>query len=178
VRLLAPRMRLDLGGIAKGYALDQALDVLAAAGVGRALVDGGGDVAASGAPRASDGWRVALWGGVGAPDRREAVALERAALATSGDAFQALEIGSERRSHVLDPRTGEAQAGRASASVWARDGATADALATALCVLEPAEGLALAARFGAEARVERGGPAGIETVETPGFRTLVRRIDP
>ena len=60
VTLARTAMRLDLGGIAKGYALDEALAVLAAHGLPRALVDGGGDVAVGDPPPGRRGWRVAL----------------------------------------------------------------------------------------------------------------------
>lgn len=136
-------MRLDLGGIAKGYALDQALAVLAARGVGRALVDGGGDVAASGPPPGRAGWRVVV-AALGRPGS-DAPVLELAhrALATSGDRYRRLEIDGVTYSHLIDPRTGLGLTEPAAASVVSRSGMAADALASALCVMGPEAGLAL-----------------------------------
>jgi thiamine biosynthesis lipoprotein len=150
-RLLAPHMRLDVGAIGKGYALDEALELLRARGVERALVEGGGDVAVSAPPPGRFGWRIALEAMPGAPSATIEVA--DAAVATSGDAFQALELGAERYSHIVDPRTGRALARRIGATVVARSGALADALATAVCVLGPREGPRFAETFGASVRV-------------------------
>lgn len=177
VELERPGMKLDFGGIAKGYALDAALDVLAEHEIERALVDGGGDVAVRRAPPGERGWRVEIRP-LGDEAASVALVLENAAVATSGDAFQALVVDGVRYSHIVDPRTGRALSTRASASVVARDGALSDALATATCVLGPEAGLALCERRGAEARVtlerstEGEGPR-CESRETPGFRALI-----
>jgi thiamine biosynthesis lipoprotein len=142
VRLHAAGMRLDLGGIAKGYALDEALAALAAHGVERALVDGGGDVAAGAPPPGERGWRVAIAGLDSADFRADragtGILLAHAALATSGDLERSFELGGTRFSHILDPRTGMPLVERRLASVIAPDGTTADAWATALSVLGPA----------------------------------------
>lgn len=133
-------MKLDLGGIAKGYALDQALEALAQHGVESALVDDGGGVAVSGAPPGTSGWRIRV-----DPFENGSAAVEielaHASIATSGDASRALEFEGRRYSHVVDPRTALALTSRVAASVVAADGTTADALATALCVLGPSAGL-------------------------------------
>ncbi len=129
-------MRLDLGGIAKGDALDQALAVLREQGIERALVDGGGDVAASAPPPGESGWIVALAELDGSAPR-VALRLAHAALATSGDTERYVEIGGRRFSHIVDPRTGLGLERRTLASAIARDGATADALATAVSVVGP-----------------------------------------
>lgn len=167
-RLHASRMRLDLGGIAKGYALDEALALLERAGFERAMVVGGGDVVAGRAPPAQRGWRVVI-----APfdDERERVELrlEHCAVSTSGDAFQVLELDGRRWSHIIDPRSGWALATRTSASVVAPYATLSDALATALCVLGP-QGLAKLQHFdGVEARVVRELEHGLERTATPGF---------
>ncbi|MBL8802365.1 MAG: FAD:protein FMN transferase [Planctomycetes bacterium] len=170
-RLLAPRMRLDLGGIAKGYALDQALALLQREGFERAMVVGGGDVVAGRGPPSQPGWRVVI-----APfdDERERVELhlEHSAVSTSGDAFQVLELDGKRWSHIVDPRSGWALATRTSASVIAPYATLSDALATALCVLGP-EGLAKLRHFdGVEARVVRELEHGFERTATPGFASV------
>ena len=136
-------MRLDLGGIAKGYAADEALRVLCTRGIDRALVDAGGDVVIGDPPPGRIGWRIGIapLEVDGAPSRY--LTLAQSAIATSGDAFQFVEIGGQRYSHIVDPRTGFGLNHRQSVTVRARDGITADSLATAVSVLGPEEGLQL-----------------------------------
>lgn len=123
VALARPGMRLDLGGIAKGYATQRAIAVLAEAGVPSALVQMGGDIACGAPPPGRDGWEIDVAG------RR--VPVRDASVATSGDAEQHVEIGGVRYSHVVDPRTGLGAVGTRSITVTCADGAYADALATA-----------------------------------------------
>jgi FAD:protein FMN transferase len=153
VELRAGDMGLDLGGIAKGYALDEALVVLARHGVTRALVDGGGDLAAGQPPPGQAGWRVAL--AVGAEDDQGShLWLANGACATSGDAFRFVELGGKRYSHLVDPRSGMGLTHRRAATVLAPSGMEADAWASALCVLDPGPGLALVELLpGVEARI-------------------------
>ncbi len=138
-------MLIDLGGIAKGYILDEALAELARAGVARAMIEAGGDLVVSAPPPGAEGWAIAIHG---APSEMAARArrLSHAAVATSGDTEQYLEVDGVRYSHVVDPRTGRALTTRRMATVIAHDGMTADSYATALTVLETEEGLALAER--------------------------------
>ncbi|MEO6709387.1 MAG: FAD:protein FMN transferase, partial [Planctomycetota bacterium] len=136
VRLVRLGVRLDLGGVAKGYALDEMLSVLAEHGVRAALVDGGGDVAVSDAPPGAAGWRVELSAVTQdqAPARRTLI-LSHAAVATSGDLYRSVQIGGLRYSHIVDPATALGLTTQCGASVVASDGMTADALATAATVL-------------------------------------------
>jgi len=133
-RLLVEGMRLDLGAIAKGYALDEALAVLEGHGLPRVLIDGGGDVLAGDPPPNAPGWVVAVTP-FGTDGPSWPIELNRTAVATSGDASQFVVIDGERYSHLVDPRTGWALKGSRAATVIARDGATADALASAVCVM-------------------------------------------
>jgi thiamine biosynthesis lipoprotein len=144
VRLTVPGMRLDLGGIAKGYILQQALQTLAAHGVTRALIEGGGDIAAGEPPPGREGWRVEA-DGADATFQERAARLRRQSLATSGPTAQFVEIDGVRYSHVVDPRTGLGLTNSVVAQVIADDGATA--LATALTVFGQAGAPALLARF-------------------------------
>ncbi len=143
VRLAKPGMLLDLGGIAKGFAAAEALAVLEGFGIRSALVAGGGDIVVSEAPPGAAGWRIAIapLNRNGTPPPR--LLLRNAAVSTSGDAEQAVEIGGVRYSHIIDPRTGRAVVGRSSVTVVAPAGALADALATAASVLGPRRGLRL-----------------------------------
>lgn len=142
--LLAPDMRLDLGGIAKGFALDEALRVLRARGIEAALVDGGGDVAVGAPPPGRAGWRVEL-DPLADPSGARGLRLElaHAAVATSGDAYRSVEIDGRRFSHIVDPATGLGLERRIVAAVVAPLGMRADALATAACVLGTDAALAL-----------------------------------
>ena len=140
-RLLVPDMKLDLGGIAKGYAVDEAMKVLRAHGIRHALVGAAGDIAVSESPPGKTGWQIEI----GAPSKP--VSLSNAAVSTSGDIFQHLEVNGVRYSHIVDPRTGIGITHQLLVSVIAPDSMTADALATAISVLGPEKGTALAKRF-------------------------------
>lgn len=156
VTLHADAMRLDFGAIGEGHAADAALRVLAEHGIPRALVDAGGDVAVGDAPPGEDGWLVALQHAAAEESAPQAIRVARCGVCTSGDLFRFVEIEGRRYSHVIDPRTGLGVTSRGAVTVVARDAATADALATAACVLEPAEALAAVARVeGASAYLTR-----------------------
>jgi thiamine biosynthesis lipoprotein len=139
VRLGAPRMRLDLGGIAKGYILGLALTTLRAHGVGAALIEAGGDVVVGDPPPDRPGWLIEIAGAEGIH--------ANVAVSTSGTGEQYVEIGGVRYAHVVDPRTGLGVTTRRTVTVVASDAATADALATALVVLGADDGAEILARF-------------------------------
>ncbi len=135
VRLTQAGILIDLGGIAKGYAADAALEVLRGLGLSRALVAAGGDVATLDPPPGSAGWKVAI-GNLKEPGAKaEAyLSLSHAAVSTSGDAEQFVTIDGKRYSHIVDPKTGVGLLGRRSVSILAARGTLADGLATAVCV--------------------------------------------
>lgn len=143
-KLVVPDMRLDLGAIAKGYAIDAAVKVLRERGIASCLVAGGGDMMAGDAPPGQAGWKVELapLDAPGAP-AAEVVVLKNSALATSGDVFQHVEIEGTRYSHIVNPRTGVGLTDHSLVAVLALDCATADSLATAVSVLGPERGLKL-----------------------------------
>lgn len=137
-------MRLDLGGIAKGYAGDEALKALRQHGVGSALIDAGGDIVVGDPPPGTTGWRI----GIAPLEKRDAppsrfVTLKNCGVATSGDAWQFVEIDGKRYSHIIDPKTGYGLTERSSVTVIAPDGISADALASAVSVLGVERGLKL-----------------------------------
>jgi FAD:protein FMN transferase len=140
VQLLKPGMQLDLGGIAKGYAADEALMVLAKHGLDRALVAAGGDIAVSAPPPDAEGWKIAIATLPGEKDPGRLI-LHHAAVSTSGDAEQYVEIDGKRYSHLVDPRTGIGLVGRMSATVVAKKGIDADSLTKVVAVLGPEKGL-------------------------------------
>lgn len=162
VELDVPNMRLDLGAIAKGYAVDEALKVLKEHGIRSALVGGSGDMAASDPPPARKGWRIEV-APLDAPDAPPTryVLLSNRAIATSGDSFQRLEIEGRRYSHIVDPRTGLGLTDHSLVTVIAPDCVTADSLATTVSVLGPDRGIRL---------VEQTRQAAVHLVRKPGDR--------
>ena len=156
VHLLVPGMRLDLGGIAKGYGCDEAQKALKQHSVTRALVEAGGDIVASGPPPGERGWRIVL-ANAAPRDPRAHAALTNEAISSSGDTEQFVTFAGRRYSHIVDARTGMGLTSRIAVTVWARDGMTSDSLSTAVSVLGPERGPRVAARW-------------------PGVRVFVRRV--
>ncbi|MFZ5815135.1 MAG: FAD:protein FMN transferase [Bacillota bacterium] len=159
---------LDLGGLHKGLAVDQAAAALRAHGVTRGLVDAGGNMLALGLRADGSPWRIGIQH-PRRPDRVLAVIpLSDQAIATSGDYQQFFEQGGKRYHHVLDPRTGEPASGVLSVTVLAPTAVEADLLSTALFVLGPERGMELVSRSpGVEALWVTGA---LELVATPGLR--------
>lgn len=140
IELTKAGMRLDLGGIAQGYAADRCLKILRQNGISRVLADAGGDIALGDAPPGESGWAVEI------PDNSEGLAssqalikrtlrLSNCGITTSGAAFRYLDVGGKRYSHIVDPRTGWGLTHRVLATVQAPNATTADAWATAISVL-------------------------------------------
>lgn len=143
-RLMKSGMILDLGGIAKGYAADEALKVLARHGITRALVAAGGDIAVGAPPPGEPGWRIGI-APLESPEEPPTrfLLLHDVGVSTAGDAEQHVEIGGRRYSHIIDPRTGRALEGRSSVTVVAPNATSSDSLATAFSVMAPECALAL-----------------------------------
>ncbi|MFD1295099.1 FAD:protein FMN transferase [Lysobacter gummosus] len=164
VRIDRPGIGLDVGGIAKGYAADEALAAVTGQGVTRALVALGGDIAVSDAPPDAPGWRVSIapLAPAQAPLRATAqttLYLRHAAVSTAGDAEQWFEVDGRRYSHLIDPRSGWPMQGRSATTVIARRGIDADGLDTAAALLGPIEGARLVESVpGAAMRMERDDP--------------------
>jgi len=136
VKLAKAKMRLDLGGIGKGFAADAALDVLKNHKLPQALIAASGDITVGDAPPGRDAWEVEIAPITkGQPDRK--LKLVNASVSTSGDLFQHVEIDGVRYSHVLDPKTGLGLTGRRSATVIAPKGWQADAYTKVASVMPP-----------------------------------------
>ncbi|HYV34693.1 MAG TPA: FAD:protein FMN transferase [Gemmataceae bacterium] len=142
VRLTTKGILLDLGGIAKGYAAQAALEILRRHGIQRALVAAGGDIVVGDAPPEAKGWRVGI-APLEDPNAKPSryLSLVNASVSTSGDTEQYVVINGKRYSHIVDPKTGLGLTERMSCTVIAKDGNMADGMATALCVLGPKKGL-------------------------------------
>ncbi len=153
VRLGVPEMRLDLGGIAKGYTADEMLRILYSWGFRSALVDAGGDIVVGEGPIDAANWvvdarTVDADGGLSWQNLH----IANTAVATSGDRNRYLVANGIRYSHLLDPHTGFGLTQRRHVTVVAPSGVEADALASAISVMGT-EGLVLADRAGYGARM-------------------------
>ena len=172
VKLKAPDMRLDLGGIAKGYAVNEALKSLGRLGIVSALVAGGGDIGVGSPPPHSAGWRIELppLDASNAPPARFVV-LSHAGISTSGDLFQRLEINGVRYSHIVDPRTGVGLTDHSLVTVIAVNDFIADGLTKVMSVLNPEAALSFIAETpDAAVRIVRQPGDKIEVYESEKFR--------
>jgi thiamine biosynthesis lipoprotein len=171
VQLAKAGMQLDLGGIAKGYAADQALAVLKKHGLSQALVVAGGEVVVGSPPPDAGAWVVgiaSLENPLSKP--RCTLLLHDAAVSTSGDTEQYVEIGGKRYSHIVDPHTGLGLVGRSSVTVVAPDGLTADSLTKVVAVLGPEKGFPIVEETpGAAGFMVRKTDRGEETFVSPRF---------
>jgi thiamine biosynthesis lipoprotein len=151
IALAEQGMKLDLGGIAKGFAAEEMVKVLRESGCPRCLVAAGGDIFAGDAPDDADGWSISI-APLGPGDKPPTLIIANASVSTSGDAEQHVEIAGKRYAHIVDPKTGLGLVGQFSITVLAKSGATADALATAAAVLGPECGVKLVESLGGQAR--------------------------
>jgi thiamine biosynthesis lipoprotein len=171
VRLAKHGMKLDLGGIAKGYASQAAVNVLRRLGHPRCLVAGAGDIVTGDPPIDRDAWTVAVApldpaGKI--PERY--LSVSNVAVSTAGDTERFVEIEGKRYSHIVDPKTGLGVVNRSSVTVVAPDGALADALDTAAYALGPKRGLPLIeSTKGAAALILRDSPKGLIRHESQRF---------
>lgn len=156
--LTKPQMRLDLGGIAAGYAADEALAVLARHGIRRVLIDASGDLLAGDPPPGELGWKIGIAPLADTAEPSRYVWLARHAISTSGDAFQFVEIEGVRYSHIVDPQTGLGLTTSLAVVVVAPDCITADSVATAVSVLGMERGLEFVERRPAVAALFVEGP--------------------
>jgi thiamine biosynthesis lipoprotein len=146
VALAHPGMMLDLGGIGKGYALDQLARLLLQRRIARALLSfGQSSIQALGTPPDAEGWRLLLQ----RPDGRAVgvITLHDQALSVSSSLGQIFEINGQRYGHVIDPRTGAPLQRDLLACVVAPNAAQAEALSKALLILGERDGIALLQHF-------------------------------
>jgi len=148
-------MSIDMGGVAKGYATDRAIYILRNNGMQNAIVDSGGDMYCLGTRNSANRWTV----GIQHPRDRGRILykidLKDEGIDTSGDYEKYFMIGGKRYSHIIDPRTGYPIGDDVtSATIIAKDSETADAYATALCVL---------------------GKAGMDIIDKKGLKSIIVR---
>jgi thiamine biosynthesis lipoprotein len=143
VFLEEPGMQISLGGIAKGYAVDRAVEVLRESGIKGGIVCGGGDLVAFGKREDGGAWKVGVRNPRDPGKNICVIPVSDLAVATSGDYERYRMAGGRRYHHIIDPRTGYPSRGCMSVTVVAENALDADALATAVFVLGPREGRAL-----------------------------------
>jgi len=143
-----PRTQVDLGGIAKGYAIDEAARLLREHGYTQFFIDAGGDNYVGGRNCQGRLWRIGIRDPLDRSRIIDVVELQDAAVATSGDYAQFFEINGKHWSHIINPITGYPQERIVSASVIAPDATSADALATASTILDPQQSQALVDSLG------------------------------
>jgi len=147
VQLTRAGLRLDLGGIAKGYTADAVLALLAAMGIEQALIDAGGDITVGAAPPGEQAWKV-LVPPLDSLSEPLTLRLSHSAVATSGDLYQFLEKDGKRYSHLINPKTGEALTESRQVTVVTSNGTQADWLASAFSVMDSAAAWHLADSLG------------------------------
>ncbi len=144
LRFTSSNVRIDLGGIAKGYGVDRVAAALSNAGVTNALIDLSGNMVALGDAVGHPGWAVGIRDPAGNVPWLARLELHNEAVATSGDYEQFVDADGKRYGHILDPRTGWSASGLSSVTVVCDRATVADAWATALFVMGPEEARRLA----------------------------------
>jgi FAD:protein FMN transferase len=142
VRFDQPGVRIDLGGFAKGHAVDNSAALLRQHGVEHAIVSAGGDSRIVGDRRGRP-WTVAIRDPRRAGKVVAVLPLEDTAVSTSGDYERFFDVGGERYHHLIDPATGRSPSGVQSVTIMAPDGLTSEALSKTVFVLGAQKGLAL-----------------------------------
>ena len=170
---------VDLSAVAKGFGVDQVASLLAASGVENYLVEIGGELRVRGRSARGDAWRV----GVQIPEAqavgiaRRTFSMDEGAVATSGDYRNFYQRDGRRDSHLIDPRSGYPIRHRlASVTVMATTAMEADALATALNVLGPEQGMRYAIQHGIAALFIIRADGGFEEKSTPWFAELLADV--
>ncbi len=142
VRFKKPGIKIDLGGIAKGHAVDTSIEILKNNGITHAFVKAGGDSRLLGDKRGRL-WTIGIRHPRKDGEVLTQVPLENVAISTSGDYERFFIRDGERIHHILDPKTGRSSNNSISVSIIANDSTTADALSTSVFVMGPVEGLEL-----------------------------------
>lgn len=144
VMLKTKGMRLDFGGIGKGFAEDEMMKILQENGIKSALIEAGGNIVVSNSPTdLPKGWEIII--------NQEKYYLKNCGVSTSGDAYQFVEIEGKKYAHILDPKTGIGYAEPHQVSIIAKNGTISDWLSTALYLMPTESGQKLAKKIKAKA---------------------------
>ena len=169
-------MKLDLGAIAKGYAIDRAIEEMKKAGAAGGLVDVGGDICCFGvSPKFNNIWRVGLEDPSGESSYLLVLTLSDAAIATSGDYRRFVVVGDKRYSHIIDPATTASAIGLTSVTVIAATAIDADALATSVSVMGRVKGLGLIESIDNTEAIVIPADEKLEFVKTSGADAYIRK---
>jgi thiamine biosynthesis lipoprotein len=144
IRCLKPGVRINLGGIAKGYAVERGAGILRELGIRHAIVTAGGDSRLVG-DRRGQPWMVGVRDPRGDGDVTIRIPLENEAISTSGDYERYFEENGKRYHHIIEPTTGEPVNGVHSATIVGPDAVITDALSTSVFVMGVDQGLRLIA---------------------------------
>ena len=180
VRFAVDGMRLDLGGIAKGYAVDKAVEAMQTGGAIGGMVDLGGDIRCFGTPlKGKKHWIIGLQNpnsdkDIAGRDVMLKLQLANGAVATSGDYQQFVLIEGKRYSHIINRKTGTSTEGLSSVTIIANNATDADALATAVTVMGTEKGIALIEKLpGTEAILITSQPK-FEIIKTTGTEKYLK----
>lgn len=176
IKLLQANMQLDLGGIAAGYIAQKVLELLWAKGIKSALVNASGDIVCSNAPPDKKGWTV----GVNVPGEAnelldKSIELENLSVSTSGDVFQYIEHEGKRYSHIINPKTGYGVTFQRNVTIVAKDGTTADWLATACSILSMSKAKKLVKKFNADLLISQIKKGKLKMHITKGFSSYFKK---
>lgn len=131
VLLTQKGMRLDIGGLGKGFAADEALKVMRSFGITAVLIDAGGKLAIADPPPGEKGWKIKVSSG---RDSVGTIELAHVGVATSGPTYRYLEFEGKKYSHIVDPKTGTGLLFHVRTTVISPNATDADVLATAFSV--------------------------------------------
>lgn len=152
VWLEKPGMKLDLGGLGKGYVAQAAMNMIWETGIHVAMVNAGGKIVTGDAPPGKNGWRI----GITLPEEKDKIMsqlllLKNTSVSTSGDIYQHIDINGNRYSHIINPKTGLGITTQRTVTVIAKNGVISDWLSTACSVLTKSKALSLIRKFGGAA---------------------------
>jgi thiamine biosynthesis lipoprotein len=163
-------MAVDLGGIAKGYAVDRAFKILTSLGYKNLIVNAGGDLRTGGFKN-NEPWSIGIQNSRSPEKIMATISVSGTAIATSGDYEKFFFHQGKRYHHILNPKTGFPAEGCQSVTILCRDGMTADGLATAVFVLGPGKGYALCQKIGGVECLIVDGEG--KTTMTPGLKERI-----
>jgi FAD:protein FMN transferase len=139
IQLKKEGLRIDFGGIGKGYAEDEMMKVLKENGISSAMIEAGGNIMVSNAPLNQKGWKIEI--------KNIVFYLKNCGISTSGDLFQFVEINGTKYSHILNPDTGIGMTTPIQISTIAKDGTISDWTSTAFCLMNQKERKKIANRL-------------------------------
>ena len=177
IRYAVPHLEMDPGGIGKGYAADQATEVLKRLGIHAALVNAGGSsISAIGHPPGQRAWRIAVSNPANESKALAVVELRDTSLSTSGVSQQSLQTGPHTYSHIFDPRTGEPVENMCQVTVVTQKGTDAEALSKAAFILSRGDLADVLRRFpGSHVLRLEGSCASNSIWVTQGSQSVIRR---